>query len=411
MSKKFTAPQLLAANDALANAAQATDALQVQGKVQVALNQVREQIHQHRVYEVYNATILQEMVLQGNGGAFEHGPAYVSGAELEATAPLWAGVPILVDHPNDGWSLGNEQYITNEAGLGFVANPWYYEGKLTAELWIDKEVAEQHDRWIDIKLQAENGTLELSTGYLLLVNEEKKATFRGEAYNSVHKGIIPLHLALLPDNTGACSNAAGCGINSAAEEPKGLAAIQELITKGFNSIDKILSKDNAAKAANKQKKESTEMTPEQIALVAALQSAFSLELEAANKLAGNCDCPELATKVTAELNALVADKATLAELQPKYDTAVAELQVFTDAEEKAEKEARVGYLAALNMKEEDPGVSGIPTASLKEMAEGKKAADPEHEVDVEKAAKLATAAPEGTVAVSIPPVSSLKTDK
>ena len=390
MKNKFTAPQQLEAKNRLAMLSDENASSQmVSGLISVALNKVREQIHQHRVHEVYSVTILQEMVLHGTGRAFEYGPALVPAAELEATAPLWSGVPILVNHPDDGWSLGNEQYIMNESGLGFLADPWFYDGKLTAELWIDQEVAEKNERWIDIKMQAENGTLELSTGYLLIQNEKKDGTLKGDAYNSIHKGIIPLHLALLPEATGACSVASGCGMNTESKDDQ-MSMITKAVSK-FTAFMEKFEKETAAPAAiNKQEKEGQKMTPEQIKLVAALQKAIpSLDLEKANKLVGNCDCAELAAEVSLGLDDLVEKAENASTLETTLKTVKAELKVFTDAEAAEAEKKRPTYLEALNMSDESPGVKDISTETLKTMVEGKAAENTEHSTDLKKAANLA----------------------
>ena len=404
--RNFTAPQQLAALTQLNAAKEAEQLLEVAGSITVALNKVYEEIHQHRVYEVYPVTILQEMVLQGNGGAFEHGPALVPAEELEATAPLWNNVPVLVNHPEDGWALGNEQYITNKDGLGFLAYPWVdSDNKLRAELWIDKATAEQHERWVDIKLQAESGTLEMSTGYVLIQNEEKAGTFKGAKYFSIHRGIIPLHLALLPEATGACSVAAGCGMNTQAEEPGKLA--QAINTMGAK-IDKLFNSTDAARAANKQNKEGAEMTREQMELMAALQANFDLTEEEATKLATNCDCPQLTAKVTAGITTLAENASKVEGLEESLETTKAELKVFIDAKAEEAAEERKGHLTALNMSDEDEATLAIPTSSLAFMAQSKAEA-PEGKVDITKSAEAAQATPGDTVPVRPAPVSTLKT--
>jgi hypothetical protein len=396
MPRHFTAPQHRAALTTLQEARGASGLLSVAGSIRVALNQVYEEIHQHRVYEVYPVTILREMVLHGNGGAFEFGPAFVPVAELEATAPLWNNVPVLVNHP-DEWSLGTERRVIDASGLGFLSYPWINEAnELRAELWIDKEIAEQHERWVDIKLQAADGTLEMSTGYLIINNEEKSGSFKGAEYESIHHGIIPLHLALLPDAVGACSVADGCGMNTARNES---GRILGILQKFGVKLDHVINKTE----------EGSEMTPEQKLLMAALQEHFGLNTEEATKLATNCDCKEITVKITNGIDALATNAGKLAGVEAELLAAKAALQAIQDQTAAQAAAKRKKFLDALNMSDDNPETAAIPSASLAFLAKAQ-GITLEGTVDMTAAANAAGAT-SGKTEVQIPPADTMPKDK
>src|SRR5260370_3386209 len=88
------------------------------------------------------------------------------------------------------------------------------------EVWIDPEKMSAHSqgaRQLLAKIRA-GEQIEVSTG-LFTGAESSNGTYGDREYYSIWRGIIPDHLALLPDGTlGACSIADGCGVyaNAAA---------------------------------------------------------------------------------------------------------------------------------------------------------------------------------------------------
>ena len=106
--KEFTPQARLKALALLSEAKKADKLETVQSKLQVALNKTRTETFQNRVYEIYQATMLKEMVLHGNGPVFDRGPSFMPADSLEDTAFLWSDVPILVNHPD--FALGIENY-------------------------------------------------------------------------------------------------------------------------------------------------------------------------------------------------------------------------------------------------------------------------------------------------------------
>jgi hypothetical protein len=145
--------------------------------------------------------------------------AFVPGDEISHFVGSWNGVPITIHHPKTNSGSANAP-DTDVAVVGRFYNAgWDGEGKrLTGEYWLD--VAELR-RWGDGKAIEEavrNGKmLETSTGYWA-DDEAAPGQFLGTPYNVVHRNLRPDHIAILPDEIGACSLADGCGVNRNASD-------------------------------------------------------------------------------------------------------------------------------------------------------------------------------------------------
>lgn len=137
-----------------------------------------------------------------------NGPVYYPADELARTAADWNGRPVVVYHPRMdgvGVSAGNPD-ITNRYKIGVIFNSVFDGKRLTAEAWIDKErVAEINQRVLDAIIRGRK--LEVSTGLNMDWDTENMVNGVPTARN-----YRPDHLAILPDKTGACSLAAGCGL-------------------------------------------------------------------------------------------------------------------------------------------------------------------------------------------------------
>ena len=101
--------------------------------------------------------------------------------------------------------------ILNSRGVGFVFRS-SVNGALNAEAWFDEENTKRIDDRILKDLEREK-TIPLSTG-LFTRNEpaEEGSTFNGTPYDFVARDYVPDHLAILPDQAGACSIEDGCGV-------------------------------------------------------------------------------------------------------------------------------------------------------------------------------------------------------
>jgi hypothetical protein len=154
-------------------------------------------------------TLIVPGILDGSKGAL-----FYSEEELGKNFEAWNHIPIVVNHPevNGGHVTARDPDVLNAQGIGVLLHT-KSNGKLTAEGWFDISRTALIDNRILDSLE-DNQTIELSTGlYTDNFPNEEKATFNGESYDYVARNYRPDHLAILPDNKGACSVQDGCGVN------------------------------------------------------------------------------------------------------------------------------------------------------------------------------------------------------
>lgn len=137
-----------------------------------------------------------------------NGPVYYPAEELSRSASDWNGRPVVVYHPQlngRGVSAGDPD-ITNRYKVGTIFNTSFDGHRLKADAWIDVARVQQVDSRVADAI-AFNKQMEVSTGLVLDVDEVNT-----NAGSPIARNYRPDHLALLPDKTGACSLAAGCGL-------------------------------------------------------------------------------------------------------------------------------------------------------------------------------------------------------
>lgn len=160
------------------------------------------------VYWKVPVVMTQEGVHSGSRGPMLH-----LESELDASTNKWEGIPVVIRHPED--ENGNyisvfSEGVLDNSGVGKIRNPVMDGKKLKAEVWLEK------DRLMEVNESAYNSiknglVMEVSIGSY--ANEEKKeGTYKNKSYNAIARNIIPDHLALLPDEIGACSTDEGCGL-------------------------------------------------------------------------------------------------------------------------------------------------------------------------------------------------------
>src|SRR6185369_14735289 len=151
----------------------------------------------------------------------------------------WNGRPITIDHPyvvdsaNDGIirvSANTSPEVLENFQIGFIFNTKLDGTKLTMEAWIDQVKANMHSdaaRTLLGKIK-KGERIEVSTG-LFTGSEQTKGVYNEREYFGVWRGVVPDHLALLPDGlVGACSNEDGCGVNvnsASTADPSGKDAL------------------------------------------------------------------------------------------------------------------------------------------------------------------------------------------
>ena len=165
----------------------------------------KEISHGGRRYLVSPVVALREGVLNG---------VYVSAAEFSKYAGAWAGRACPIGHPKNegGYISANSPDVWANDVPGHLWNVEADGDKLKGEIWIDLEKAERMgERALGIvnRLRA-NQPVEVSTGYFA-DHDAVSGVWNGQPYLGVARNIRPDHLALLPDEVGACSWADGCG--------------------------------------------------------------------------------------------------------------------------------------------------------------------------------------------------------
>ena len=157
-------------------------------------------------YVVFPVVPIREGVLNGH---------FVSSREIERSTPGWNGRPLTLGHPKDqdsgDYVTANSPGAWEQYGIGWVFSAGFVDGRMVAEGWIDKAriAALGRDDLIDGLLTGVH--MDVSTGYFCDV-VQKDGVFKGDKFNGAQSGIVPDHLALLPNERGACSWDDGCGI-------------------------------------------------------------------------------------------------------------------------------------------------------------------------------------------------------
>lgn len=161
-----------------------------------------------REYLVAPMVMLTVGVHNGSGG-----PVLYTEEELKKTPEVWNMKPLVVYHPveNGQGVSACSQAIIDSQGVGVIMNA-RWDGKLRAEAWFDIEKTGRIDDRITNALE-KGAMMEISTG-LFTDNEITNGTFEptGEEYKIIARNYRPDHLAILPDQIGACSIADGGGL-------------------------------------------------------------------------------------------------------------------------------------------------------------------------------------------------------
>jgi len=157
-----------------------------------------------RDHLVVPTTMIVEGVLNGS-----RGPLFYPAEELESSVPAWNHKPIVVYHPREGSACDPE--VLNTRKIGVILNTSWDAPKLRTESWIDILAANRVDKRIIESLE-ENKTVEVSTGVYTKNKKVDETEFGGKKYAAIATNYRPDHLAILPDQIGACSIADGAGL-------------------------------------------------------------------------------------------------------------------------------------------------------------------------------------------------------
>jgi hypothetical protein len=186
-----------------------------------AAGKARRTTFNGRDYLVAPMTLIVPGVVPGS-----EGPLLYPLEELARNYQAWNYMPIVVNHPlrNGRHVSAREPAILEQSGVGFVFNA-SLDGRLRGEGWFDVERTRRVDARVLDRLER-GEPLELSTG--LYVDEEAAPlgavwnTPGGpRPYRAVARNYRPDHLAVLPDQRGACAVDDGCGVlvNARGDQP------------------------------------------------------------------------------------------------------------------------------------------------------------------------------------------------
>jgi hypothetical protein len=174
-----------------------------------------------RAYYVVPMTTIVPGVLNGSKG-----PLYYPPEEVSKNPSAWDGIPLLVYHPTSNGRpvRGNDPDVIADSGIGTVYRTRFQDGRLRSEGWFDIEATRNYDKRLQaagkpaILPRLERGEpIELSTG--LYTDNTPAANGardpkRNKPYSFIARNYRPDHLAILPDQRGACSVADGCGVHN-----------------------------------------------------------------------------------------------------------------------------------------------------------------------------------------------------
>jgi hypothetical protein len=176
---------------------------------------VRHETMEGRNYLVVPCVMMTVGVHSGSMGAL-----YYPEEELAKVPVIWNYKPVVVYHPQfNGASISAcDQDVIEKQKIGILMNTRFEDGKLKSECWIEEEKTKLVDdrvlNSIELCLM-----MEVSTG-LFTDNEQSEGEWNGEKYTAIARNYRPDHLAILPDQKGACSIQDGAGLlrNSAGQE-------------------------------------------------------------------------------------------------------------------------------------------------------------------------------------------------
>jgi len=129
-------------------------------------------------------------------------------AEILSLCPkAWNGRPVTVRHPHG--AVGSPD-VLEEFQIGLLFETRFEDNKLKTEVWIEKNKSES--KIPDLFEKLKKGIMvNVSTG-VFVTKKDEFGVFNNKEYTGIVKTLIPDHLAILPEEEGACSIKDGAGI-------------------------------------------------------------------------------------------------------------------------------------------------------------------------------------------------------
>lgn len=208
----------------------------------VSAELIRYDTMEGKEFVVVPMVMMTEGVHNGSRGGL-----YYPEEELSKTPAVWNHKPVVVYHPTingEGISACDPEVLTAHK-IGIIMNTRWDElkGRLTAEAWLEKDRVMKVDERVWNAIE-EKKVLELSTG-LFTDNEASEGEWNGESYTKIARNYRPDHLAVLPDQIGACSVADGAGfirneLRSVAQDiaPEDLEMLRGTVIRTLSALRK-----------------------------------------------------------------------------------------------------------------------------------------------------------------------------
>ncbi len=177
---------------------------------------VRNETLEGREYLAVPMVMMVEGVIHGS-----EGPLFYPAEELEKIPQVWNLKPVIIYHPQvNGRALSAcDQDVIENYKVGIIMNATFDGRRLKAEAWLEPDrLTLIDDRILEALNKGE--MMEVSTG-VFTENEEVSGVFGGVAYNAIARNLRPDHLAILPDQIGACSIEDGAGLLRVNVKSKG----------------------------------------------------------------------------------------------------------------------------------------------------------------------------------------------
>lgn len=230
--------------------------------------------------------------------------------ELSAFAEAWNGRPTPLRHPQDSdgrYISANSPDVIESSVIGQVFGMRVEGDRLLGEMWLDVEKCNRlgGDALHALNRLQRGEVLEVSTGYFCSV-EPVSGVFNGKAYTAIQRDLRPDHVAILPDEVGACSIADGCGVGR-FNQINGEEAVncdcdklkeatvsegkEEKVVRANEEIDAVAPVEAAAGATQAETPVSIELPAELSELAAALREfgGVSALMEAVKGIKANSD--------------------------------------------------------------------------------------------------------------------------
>ncbi len=138
----------------------------------------------------------------------------VPAAEIARSIAGWNDTAISIQHPKSNNGSANVP-DPDVAIIGRFYNARWdgNHARMSGEYWIEIDEAMKWKEGETIINSIKAGKiLETSTGYYA-DDDPTPGEFNGRAYKTIHRNLLPDHIAILPNEIGACSIHDGCGIN------------------------------------------------------------------------------------------------------------------------------------------------------------------------------------------------------